>query len=735
MPSRIPRGLGKISRLRLSASTGSLMSLLHLEPLPPRTVKGDVLRFICDTSGIEGKHVGRIELRGRSATVEVPDSWEARLLKALDGALFQERRVRVWSGGAVERLSGEDHFQRLAHLLELESQAEAQQILDQVRSLPAAMAERSGKCLVDLVARDEYGGLGGRYLVTLGKRDRAPLPWTRLQVGTPVLLSIPNGGGQGWRGVVCERTEATLCVALNEPPETDADAPVYRLDLAADEASRLRQRQALDRARSAAKDRLAELRAVLLGERAPAFLPEIEYAALDANLNESQREAVRLALAARDVAVIHGPPGTGKTTTLVELIRQAIRRGEKVLVCAPSNLAVDNLLERLLTHDVNAVRLGHPARVLPQLREHTLDLMVDSHPDARQARKFAKEAYALLRQAKKYTRARPEPGTRRDMRQEARALLADARRLENQAVERILNAAPVLCSTTTGLDSEVIGQRRFDLLVIDEACQTTEPGCWIPLLRCDRVVLAGDPCQLPPTVVSPDAAKLGFGISLLERLAALYGDQLTRRLDVQYRMHEDIMTFSSLEFYDGTLQADASVRGHRLCDLPGVATNALTETPVQYIDTAGAGYDEEREPDGESRLNPQEAALVARKVHALLQAGVVATDIAVIAPYAAQVRRLREVLKVPGLEIDSVDGFQGREKEAVVLSLVRSNADGDIGFLADVRRTNVALTRARRKLLVIGDSATLATLPFYCRLFDYFETIGARQTVWDEEMV
>ncbi len=231
--------------------------------------------------------------------------------------------------------------------------------------------------------------------------------------------------------------------------------------------------------------------------------------ALDTGLNESQREAVRFALSASDVAVIHGPPGTGKTTTLVELVRQAVRRGDKVLVCAPSNLAVDNLLERLLAHGEHAVRLGHPARVLPQLREHTLDLMVDDHPDVRQARKLLKEAFHLFRKAAKWTRAKPEPGARRDMRQEARALLADARQMEARAVERILNAAPILCATTTAAStSEILGPLApaFDLLVIDEACQTTEPGCWIPLLRCDRVVLAGDHCQLPPTVVSTEAA-------------------------------------------------------------------------------------------------------------------------------------------------------------------------------------------------------------------------------------
>ncbi len=629
----------------------------------------------------------------------------------------------------------DDHFRRLAVLLQMESEAEARQTLERVRRLSAAEAERGGDCLLDLVVRDESAGLGGRVVVSLGKRGGAALPWTRLQVGSPVMLSLQGRAHDlGRRGVVCERDESLIHVALNDPLDAD-DGIVFRLDRADDETARIRQRQALERAAAAKGDRLAELRRVLLGEAPPEFARPSDFTPLDESLNASQREAVRFALSASDVAAVHGPPGTGKTTTLVELIRQAVRRGNRVLVCAPSNLAVDNLLERLLAHGEHAVRLGHPARVLPQLREHTLDLMVDSHPDARQARKFAKEAFALFRKAAKWTRAKPEPGARRDMRQEARSLLADARRLEDQAVERILNAAPILCATATGLDPAVLGGRRFDLLVLDEACQTTEPGCWIPLLRCDRVVLAGDHCQLPPTVLSQEAARQGFGVSLLERLIALYGDRVTRLLDVQYRMHEAIMAFPSAEFYGGALRADVSVAGHRLCQLPGVRTEALTEAPVQFIDTAGASYDEEREPDGESRRNPQEAALVARKVRALLDAGVRPEDVAVIAPYAAQVRRLRELLPVAGLEIDSVDGFQGREKEAVVLSLVRSNTENEIGFLADVRRTNVALTRARRKLIVVGDSATLAALPFYRRLFEHFEAAGAYQTVWEEPEV
>jgi superfamily I DNA and/or RNA helicase len=627
----------------------------------------------------------------------------------------------------------DEHFQRLARLLDLEADAEAEQALARTRGLSGEEAERTGTTLVNLVVREEYSGLGGRVILTLGKRNLTqPLPWTRLGVGSPIFVAAEGAEKVGARGVISERTDQWVRVALNQLPEDLTDQPSYRIDLAGDEIARQRQRLALERARTAARDRLAELRQVLLGDRPPAFAPETPFAPLDVTLNPSQQEAVRVALAARDLAIIHGPPGTGKTTTVVEVIRQAVRRGDRVLACAPSNLAVDNLLQRLVAVDEKAVRLGHPARVLPSLREHTLDLMVEDHTDARLARKLTKEAFALFRKAGKYTRAKPEPGARRDMRQEARALLSDARRLEDQAAERILGAATVLCATNTGLDSEVLGKRQFDLVVIDEAAQSTEPGCWIPLLRGSRVVLAGDHCQLPPTIVSREAAAQGYGVSLMERLVDLYGETVTRLLQVQYRMHEAIMTYPSLELYGGELMADPSVSGHLLRDLPGVGAGSLTETPVDFIDTAGAGYDEQMEPDGESRCNPQEAELVCRKVQALLDAGVPAADLAVIAPYAAQVRLLREGLPIPGLEIDSVDGFQGREKEAVVISLVRSNPENEIGFLGDVRRMNVALTRARRKLVVIGDSATLAVHPFYQGLFQYLEGIGAHHSVWEE---
>ncbi len=226
------------------------------------------------------------------------------------------------------------------------------------------------------------------------------------------------------------------------------------------------------------------------------------------------------------MAIIHGPPGTGKTTTVVELIRQAVARGEKVLACAPSNLAVDNLLERLVRAGEKAIRLGHPARVLPELQEHTLDLLVDAHPDVALARKLLREAQGLRDKAARYTRAKPLPGARQQMRQEARELIADARRIESQVVEHLLDSATVLLR-----DADRAWMRRcsasgtFDLAVIDEAAQAIEPACWIPLLRAPRVVLAGDHCQLPPTIVSPEAAREGLAVSLLERLLAELGPQ------------------------------------------------------------------------------------------------------------------------------------------------------------------------------------------------------------------
>ena len=627
------------------------------------------------------------------------------------------------------------HFQRLIRLLELEAEAEKQEALRDMQRRSPAAAETSGSTLIKLIIRDEDAGLGGRILLTLGKRNQTlDLPWTRLGIGTPVILSEEGMQGEtdGWRGVVSRVSKDNLQVAFSQWPEPESERSTFRLDRFSDEISHQRQRQGLEKAIAAADSRFADLRDVLLGLRSPAFHLIDNPTPLNSTLNDSQLKAVRFALSAEDVAIIHGPPGTGKTTTLVELIRQITRTGQRVLAVAPSNLGVDNLFEKLLAAGEKAIRVGHPARVRPELRQQTLDALVENHPNVKLARKLAREAYALREQASKYTHAKPGPGERRAKRQEAKQMLEDARKIEDQVVVSLLNSARVVCATLTGLDRDLLGSQHFDWCIMDEASQSTEAAAWAPLQIVDRLVLAGDHFQLPPTIISAQAAAEGFNVSLLERLIDQLGKGGARRLSVQYRMHHQIMKFSSQEFYEDSLSADAVVYDHLLQDLPGLAANDLTGTPIDFIDTAGASYDESAELEGDSRYNLQEADLVLKKVQALLASGLAPAEIAIISPYSAQVRLLRERIQQPEMEIDSVDGFQGREKEAVIVSLVRSNREGEIGFLEDVRRMNVALTRARRKLIVIGDSATITTHPFYQRMVTYFESVGAYHSVWEE---
>lgn len=707
------------------------MALIHIEPLPPRCAPGAVLAFVCNATKLDGKQVGKIALVGRGATVEVPDAKAAAIVSALDGSTFGTKPVRVRFAGKGD-FTDADHFGKLSALLDLEAKAEQEEARRRAQAAEGAPVG-DGTTLGALVLKDAEFGLGGRLLLTFARKGGEAIPPTRLGPGSPVVLNQTNVNRRvpSYRGVIYDRDFAALGVAIDPPDDELPDDAVWRIDLTPDEVSRLRQQDALRRAASATGDRLADLRDVLLGAK-DAATAACEVAPAK-HLNENQRAAVRLALGARDFAIIHGPPGTGKTTTVVEFIRAAVAGGDTVLACAPSNHAVDNLLEKLLAAGEEPVRLGHPARVQADLRGRALDILAEKHADARQARKVARDAFALFRQADKWTREKPQPGEKAALRREARDMLTEARKLEALAVERVLDEAKIVCATLTGLDSELLGKRKFAVAVIDEACQSTEPACWVPLLRANKLILAGDHCQLPPTVISPEAAERGLSVSLMERLVSQFGAGACQLLTVQHRMHASIMGFSNAEFYGGELVAHESVASHRLCDLPGVTPNPLTEAPVRFIDTAGASYDEELEEDTGSRRNVQEANLAVRKVRELLAAGVRAGDIGLITPYRAQVRLLRERLSdVEGLEIDSVDGFQGREKEAIVVSLVRSNPEGEIGFLADTRRTNVAFTRARRGLLVIGDSATLAGNEFYARMLEHFESIGATSSVWEE---
>lgn len=625
---------------------------------------------------------------------------------------------------ASDPLASPDHyFDVLARWLDLEAEAERARLARRRQVRNQRDVERTGETIVNLLMSDNHIGLAGRYLLEFAKPGDQPLPMNRLKVGTPVVISDDQDpSDEGVPGVVSKRRGGVIQVATERWPEADR----FRLDLSPDETTRQRQLAAMARAR-VATGRAGRLRDIVLGLRKFEFRDprDVEFFT---DLNPPQQDAVRFALSARDIAILHGPPGTGKTTTLAEVIYQAVRDGQRVLACAPSNTAVDNILEKLVVMLPNVLRVGHPARVFESLRGHTLDERVESDPSNDVIADMRREVDQLIRVASRGGR-RVSGRERGEAFAEVGRLRGQIRQLERSIVRGIVESADVICTTTT-IDEELLGQESFDLVVIDEAAQSTEASVWQAIGRAERLVLAGDHCQLPATVLSDQAAAEGMRRSLMQRLFEREGTAIFRRLTVQYRMHEAIMRFSSDQFYEGSLIADTSVRAHRLCDLEGVDTTPLTDCPLHLIDTAGAEYDEQIEPDGESKLNPREAELVIKLTCQLIDSGVDPNEIAIIAPYAAQARFLRDRLDIDGLEIDTVDGFQGREKEVVIVTLVRSNSQGEIGFLSDTRRTNVALTRARRKLIVIGDSATLGGHPFYAAMFDYFEKSAAYHSVF-----
>lgn len=576
-----------------------------------------------------------------------------------------------------------------------------------------------------------------------------------LRPGAPVLLwwDEPKPDSSV-RAVIARRPGAQLTLVV------DADVPdrlfegSFRLDLEAPEATFDVGERALRRWKDVdAKSELSELRDVLLaGETARVSRARVHRIEtwFDEGLNAPQREAVELAFGGRVVSLVHGPPGTGKTRTLAEIVRQGVARGERVLVCAASHTAVDNLAERLVAASVPLVRMGHPARVAEALESVTLDAQVDASEEHTLARQWSREAAQLRRKAAR--RSALDRDERRAMQNEAWRLLKDARGHLRGAEKRVFERARVVCATLAGAAEHRLDSERFDRVVLDEATQALDPLALAALRRAPIVVLAGDPRQLPPTVIDPSVAREGLGTTFFERL--LDGDStdgadespgsaddsgrgaLGRMLLVQHRMHEAIMRFPSERFYEGRLVAAPEVATHRLEDL-GVRPDPTRDAPWLFVDAAGRGWEEERSDDDPSTRNPGQAERVAAEVKRLVRRGVMPRDIAVITPYEAQARVLRGLLvelRREGLEVGTVDGFQGREKEAVVVDLVRSNDRGEVGFLADVRRMNVAITRARRFLLVVGDGATLASHAFYAAFLEHAENDGAHLSAWVDDL-
>lgn len=578
---------------------------------------------------------------------------------------------------------------------------------------------------------------GGRLVLVLrSDRDGFDRFHSRLRTGDPVILYHGEPTESGRLQAIVERWRGDgLGVAIDgELPERFEDR-AFKLDREAPEGTFDRGVQALSRLASAHGE-LGHLVEVAYGKgRLETFDPlDGALAFFDPALDAVQQEAIRHTLTTSPLALLHGPPGTGKTRCLVEIVRQCVARGERVLAVAASNVAVDNLVERLAAHQLRVLRLGHPARVLPEVERLTLASRLDENEGAELSRRWVAEANELKRRAEK--QAARGTGTREGRREafaEARRLMKDARLHLRRVEGAIVAQSQVVCATLTGADANVLRDLEFDRVLVDEATQALDPLVWIALSRAPRAILAGDPNQLPPTVLDPLAVPV-LGVTLFDRLARRLEGRAVRMLERQHRMHEAIMRYPSMALYEGRLVAADAVMAHRLEDL-GVLPDPDRDAPRVFIDTAGAGFTEKKRDPDRSTLNPEMAAATAREVERLLARGVRPTDLAVLTPYDAQVGVLRGLLSGPverGLEVGSIDGFQGREKEAVVLDLVRSNEDGELGFLTDIRRMNVALTRARRFLLVIGDSATLGIHPFYQRFLEDVEVFGLWVSVFSE---
>jgi superfamily I DNA and/or RNA helicase len=630
-----------------------------------------------------------------------------------------------------------DYFKALQALLTMERTEDKAAYLALMRSSSVSDRRAAGLAWYPVAIRGSEPGRGDYLILEVERTTHRDIPH-QLRFGVSALFfSNHNPEEQHIEGVISYQGGDRLKITLKEEelPDWASDGKLG-IDLLFDDNSYDEMFQALRRADTLAEDpRKGRLVRVLTGGEEVRFdtaeTARQSGAPGGRTLNASQRTAVRKILAAQDLAIVHGPPGTGKTTTLVHAIKALLDRdGQKILVTAPSNTAVDLLSERLSEAGVNVLRLGNPARVSERLSALTLDSRMATHPSVRDIRQLKRRAVEFRDMAHKYKRqfGKAEREQRKALMDEARKIMKDVDNLERYILEDLMAKTQVVAATLVGAAHYTIRDLHFGTAVIDEAGQALEPGCWIPALKADRLVLAGDHLQLPPVIKSEEAARRGLGETLMEKCVARHPGAVTL-LEEQYRMHEVIMGYPSRVFYEGRLQAHPLVAGRLL---PG-------QSPLAFIDTAGCGFEERQE--GNAIGNPEEAAFVFRHLSGLAAELDPAAfpSIAVISPYRLQVQLLKEQLahtpeltSVAGhITVNTIDGFQGQERDVVYISLTRSNTDSRIGFLGEIRRMNVAMTRARKRLVVIGDSATLSQTPFYAELIEYAQTQGEYRSAWE----
>ncbi|KAH6709231.1 DNA helicase-like protein [Leptodontidium sp. MPI-SDFR-AT-0119] len=658
-------------------------------------------------------------------------------------------------------------------LLDAELQSELSETSSLITNTSPTSLQRAGIAITNLVLASQRTGLGGKTVVELtpdsatsskkGKDGEGELPEHGIRTGDIVVVSEQPAGSakkkevreleeKGSRGVVTKVQRSAVWVALDgEEDDVPGGKRMWIVKLANDVTYK-RMNQTMNRLLKMKLDEYSSFVRVLFGLTTPSPVSgdlsqgeggKLEW--IDPSLNDSQKDAVRFALASREVALIHGPPGTGKTHTLIELILQMLKQNLRVLVCGPSNISVDNIVERLSPHKIPIVRLGHPARLLPSVLNHSLDVLTQTSDAAAIVKDVRKEMDSKQASIKKTKSGRERKAIYGDLKE----LRKEFREREKKCIGTLIGGSKVVLATLHGAGGFQTKDEVFDVVIIDEASQALEAQCWVPLLRASKVVLAGDHLQLPPTIKTLNSKTkkskttetegiikgMTLETTLFDRLLSLHGPGIKRMLTTQYRMHEKIMRFPSNEMYESKLVAADGVKDRLLRDLPyEVSETEDTTEPLIFFDTQGGDFPEKNEEEevdkkagkgmmGDSKSNEMEAALVRHHVQNLVDAGVKPDDIAVITPYNAQLALMSRSMKeaFPGIELGSVDGFQGREKEAIIVTLVRSNSEKEVGFLGEKRRLNVAMTRPRRLLTVIGDSDTLQSNKFLKRWMEFLE--------------
>jgi len=627
-----------------------------------------------------------------------------------------------------------EYLSHQEYLLKLEYDAEKREFEELSRHIGIRRRIRQGKCWFPIFAgRTFYNALNQLVLEVIAPDGMEAENEFEFEPGRPVAFFRTEPESENpiffsWNCQVSRVDGARMQITIPgiQAAETLRDYANHGLlgvQLSFDATSHRVMREAIHRVLETDDKKLQHLRNVLIGDEQPQFRPEqpVQFPWL----NPSQQKAVMKVLRAREVAIVHGPPGTGKTTTLVEAVGETLRRETQVLVCAQSNAAVDWIAEQLLARGISVLRVGNPMRVSDNLLAATYERRYEEHPDYIELwsiRKAERETLAKL--SGKHCSA-----TERRAAQNHLTKLRNRRtELEIRINDDLFANSRVIACTLIGTAARVLERKHFSTLFIDEAAQAFEAACWAAIVKADRVVLAGDHCQLPPTIKCREAEKQGLSRTLMEKVAKAK-PTCVELLTVQYRMHRDIMQFSSEWFYKGRLTAAPEIASRGVLEL---------DSPLVWIDTAKLGFEEQLNPLSQSRLNSSEALLLVKTLRDYVRTlGMQRMindriDFGIISPYKSQVQLLRKLIRqsnflkplLPQITVNTVDGFQGQERDVVMISMVRGNDDGRIGFLNDLRRMNVAITRARMKLIVLGDTTTLAHTPFYKRLIEHFAENG-----------